>query len=230
MKKNYTLLVMALMGLIITSAKSEDKWIILFNGKKVTGLRGYGQKGFPEKAWKVENGTLKTITRGQGGQPRDLVTVGSFTDFEFECEWKVSPRGNSGIMYRVKETNRPAYVTGPEMQVLDDERHPDGKSNFPLRTAGSLYDMIGKGMKDKKYNKAGQWNKVRIVCKDNNVEHWMNGEKLLAYKWGSDEVAAMIKKSKFKTWKGFMQEPKGHIAIQHHGEEVWYRNIRVRGK
>ena len=230
MKKNYTLLVMALMGLIITSAKSEDKWITLFNGKKVTGLRGYGQKGFPEKAWKVEAGTLKTITRNQGGQPRDLVTVGSFTDFEFECEWKVSPRGNSGIMYRVKETNRPAYVTGPEMQVLDDERHPDGKSNFPLRTAGSLYDMIGKGMKDKKYNKAGQWNKVRIVCKDNNVEHWMNGEKLLAYKWGSDEVAAMIKKSKFKTWKGFMQEPKGHIAIQHHGEEVWYRNIRVRGK
>jgi len=230
MKKNYILLVMALMGLIITSAKSEDKWITLFNGKKVTGLRGYGQEGFPEKAWKVEAGTLKTITRGQGGQPRDLVTVGSFTDFEFECEWKVSPRGNSGIMYRVKETNRPAYLTGPEMQVLDDERHPDGKSNFPLRTAGSLYDMIGKGMEDKKYNKAGQWNKVRIVCKDNNVEHWMNGEKLLAYKWGSDEVAAMIKKSKFKTWKGFMQEPKGHIAIQHHGEEVWYRNIRVRGK
>ena len=230
MKKNYILLVMALMGLIITSAKSEDKWITLFNGKKVTGLRGYGQEGFPEKAWKVEAGTLKTITRGQGGQPRDLVTVGSFTDFEFECEWKVSPRGNSGIMYRVKETHRPAYLTGPEMQVLDDERHPDGKSNFPLRTAGSLYDMIGKGMKDKKYNKAGQWNKVRIVCKDNNVEHWMNGEKLLAYKWGSDEVAAMIKKSKFKTWKGFMQEPKGHIAIQHHGEEVWYRNIRVRGK
>ena len=130
----------------------------------------------------------------------------------------------------VKETNRPAYFTGPEMQVLDDERHPDGKANFPLRTAGSLYDMIGKGMKDKKYNKAGQWNKVRIVCKDNNVEHWLNGQKLLAYKWGSDEVTAMIKKSKFKSWKGFMQEPKGHIAIQHHGEEVWYRNIRVRGK
>jgi len=130
----------------------------------------------------------------------------------------------------VKETNRPAYFTGPEMQVLDDERHPDGKSNFPLRTAGSLYDMIGKGMKDKKYNKAGEWNHVRIVCKDNNVEHWMNGEKLLAYKWGSDEINAMIKKSKFRNWGGFMKEAKGRIAIQHHGEEVWYRNIRVRGK
>jgi formate-dependent nitrite reductase cytochrome c552 subunit len=115
------------------------------------------------------------------------------------------------------------------MQVLDDERHPDGKSNFPLRTAGSLYDMIGKGMKDKKYHKAGEWNHVRIVCKDNNVEHWLNGEKLLSYKWGSEEIDAMIKKSKFSKWTGFMKEAKGRIAIQHHGEEVWYRNIRVRG-
>ncbi len=230
MKNNNTLLLVALLGALMVSAQAEDKWATLFDGKKVTGLRGYGQKVFPEKSWKVEKGTLKTITRGQGGQPRDLLTEISYTDFEFECEWKVSPKGNSGIMYRVKETNRPAYFTGPEMQVLDDERHPDGKANFPLRTAGSLYDMIGKGMKQKKYNKAGQWNKVRIVCKDNNVEHWLNGQKLLAYKWGSDEVTAMIKKSKFKSWKGFMQEPKGHIAIQHHGEEVWYRNIRVRGK
>jgi len=230
MKNNNTLLLGALLGVLMVSAQAEDKWTVLFDGKKVAGLRGYGQKVFPEKSWKVEGGTLKTITRGQGGQPCDLLTKISYTDFEFECEWKVSPKGNSGIMYRVKETNRPAYFTGPEMQVLDDERHPDGKANFPLRTAGSLYDMIGKGMKQKKYNKAGQWNKVRIVCKDNNVEHWLNGQKLLAYKWDSDEVTAMIKKSKFKSWKGFMQEPKGHIAIQHHGEEVWYRNIRVRGK
>tara|TARA_B100000579_G_C22808146_1_gene843698 strand:+ start:790 stop:1482 length:693 start_codon:yes stop_codon:yes gene_type:complete len=230
MKLINTLLTGALLGVLTFSVQAEQKWTVLFDGKKVTDLRGYGQKTFPEKAWKVENGTLKTLTRGQGGQPRDLVTEGVFTDFEFECEWKVSPRGNSGIMYRVKETNRPAYFTGPEMQVLDDERHPDGKSNFPLRTAGSLYDMIGKGIKDKKYNKAGEWNHVRIVCKDNNVEHWLNGEKLLAYKWGSDEINAMIKKSKFRSWNGFMQETKGRIAIQHHGEEVWYRNIRVRGK
>ena len=132
MKLINTLLTGALLGVLTFSVQAEQKWTVLFDGKKVTDLRGYGQKAFPEKAWKVENGTLKTLTRGQGGQPRDLVTEGVYTDFEFECEWKVSPRGNSGIMYRVKETNRPAYFTGPEMQVLDDERHPDGKSNFPL--------------------------------------------------------------------------------------------------
>ena len=217
-----------LLALLALPLAAEEKWTVLFDGKKVNGLRGYGQKAFPEKAWEVENGTLKTLTRGQGGQPRDLVTEDVFTDFEFECEWKVSPRGNSGIMYRVKETNRPAYFTGPEMQVLDDEKHPDGKSNFPLRTAGSLYDMIGKGMKDKPYNQAGQWNKVRIVFKDNNVQHWLNDAKIVEYTWGSDEIKALINKSKFKGWKGFMQQPKGHIVIQHHGEEGWYRAIRVR--
>ena len=230
MKKTNILLLGTLTLALNLTAQAADKWTTLFDGKKVTGLRGYGQTGFPENSWKVENSTLKTIPRSKGGQPRDLATDISFTDFEFECEWKVSPGGNSGIMYRVLEQKRPAYVTGPELQVLDDERHKDGKIRFPLRTAGSLYELIGKGMKNKKYNKAGEWNKVRIICKDNNVEHWLNGEKLLAYKWGSDEVTVMIKKSKFKSWDGFMQEAKGHIAIQHHGEEVWYRNMRVRGK
>ena len=131
-------------------------------------------------------------------------------------------------MYRVLEQKKPAYVTGPELQVLDDERHADGKIRFPLRTAGSLYELIGKGMKDKPYNKAGEWNKVRIVFKKNNVQHWLNGAKIVEYTWGSDEIKALIQKSKFKTWEGFMQQPQGHIVIQHHGEEVWYRAIRVR--
>ena len=228
MKKTNILLLGALTLALNLAAQAAEKWTTLFDGKKVTGLRGYGQKGFPEKGWKVVDGALKTIPRSKGGQPRDLATDISFTDFEFECEWKVSPGGNSGIMYRVLEQKRPAYVTGPELQVLDDERHKDGKIRFPLRTAGSLYELIGKGMKDKPYNQAGQWNKVRIVFKDNNVQHWLNGTKIVEYTWGSDEIKALINKSKFKGWKGFMQQPKGHIVIQHHGEEVWYRAIRVR--
>ena len=228
MKNINALLMGALISATTLTAQAEGKWITLFDGKKVTGLRGYGQKGFPSGGWKVENGTIKTIPRGQGGKPRDLATDMSFTDFEFECEWKVSPGGNSGIMYRVLEQKKPAYVTGPELQVLDDERHPDGKIRFPLRTAGSLYELIGKGMKDKPYNKAGEWNKVRIVFKENNVQHWLNGAKIVEYTWGSDEIKALIQKSKFKTWEGFMQQPQGHIVIQHHGEEVWYRAIRVR--
>jgi len=228
MKNINALLMGALISATTLTAQAEGKWITLFDGKKVTGLRGYGQKGFPSGGWKVENGTIKTIPRGKGGKPRDLATDMSFTDFEFECEWKVSPGGNSGIMYRVLEQKKPAYVTGPELQVLDDERHPDGKIRFPLRTAGSLYELIGKGMKDKPYNKAGEWNKVRIVFKENNVQHWLNGAKIVEYTWGSDEIKALIQKSKFKTWEGFMQQPQGHIVIQHHGEEVWYRAIRVR--
>ena len=228
MKNINALLMGALISAVTLTAQAEGKWITLFDGKKVTGLRGYGQKGFPAGGWKVENGTIKTIPRGKGGKPRDLATDISFTDFEFECEWKVSPGGNSGIMYRVLEQKQPAHATGPELQVLDDERHADGKIRFPLRTAGSLYELIGKGMKDKPYNKAGEWNKVRIVFEKNNVQHWLNGAKIVEYIWGSDEIKALIQKSKFKTWKGFMQQPQGHIVIQHHGEEVWYRAIRVR--
>ena len=228
MKNINALLMGALISAATLTAQAEGKWITLFDGKKVTGLRGYGQKDFPDGGWKVENGTIKTIPRGQGGKPRDLATDVSFTDFEFECEWKVSPGGNSGIMYRVLEQKKPAYVTGPELQVLDDERHADGKIRFPLRTAGSLYELIGKGMKDKPYNKAGEWNKVRIVFKKNNVQHWLNGAKIVEYTWGSDEIKALIQKSKFKTLECFMQQPQGNIVIQHHGEEVWYRAIRVR--
>ncbi len=211
------------------SPLSAGEWLVLFDGKTAKGLRGYNQKEFPDKAWKIENGTLKTLSKAQGGQPVDLATAEKFADVEFEYEWKVAQGGNSGVMYRVKEIpGKAAYATGPEMQVLDDERHPDGKANFPKRTAGSLYDLIGKGMKEKKYNPAGEWNTARIVCKGNLIEHWLNGEKLLDYKWGSDEIKAMLEKSKFKGWQGFMEQAEGHIVIQHHGEEVWYRNIRVR--
>ncbi|HIL23832.1 MAG TPA: DUF1080 domain-containing protein, partial [Verrucomicrobia bacterium] len=115
MKKTNLLLAGALFLVLNLSAQAEGKWITLFDGKKVTGLRGYGQKGFPDGGWKVENGTIKTIPRGKGGKPRDLATDMSYTDFEFECEWKVSPGGNSGIMYRVLEQKTPAYATGPEL-------------------------------------------------------------------------------------------------------------------
>ena len=226
MKYTSALLAGLFFGQSIISAAPSGEWTVLFDGEKVNGLRAYGQKTMSE-LWEIKDGTLKTVP---GKKKQDLITGKSFTDFEFECEWKVSPGGNSGIMYRVREGKKAAFFTGPEMQVLDDERHKDGKLNFPKRTAGSLYDLAGKGMEEKEYNKAGKWNKARIVCKDNNVQHWLNGTKIYEYTWGSEEIKAMVAKSKFKKWPEFMGEPKGHIVIQHHGEEVWYRNIRVRGK
>ncbi len=210
-------------------AADSGGWTVHFDGKAVNGLRGYNQTTFPKEAWTIEDGTLKTIARTAGGKPTDLATEQVFTDFEFECEWKVSPGGNSGIIYRVKEiAGKPAYATGPEMQVLDDEKHPDGKANFPKRTAGSLYDLIGKGMKDKTYKPAGEWNKSRLVIKANNVEHWLNDTQIASYKWGSPEIKAMLETSKFKGWVGFMEQTEGRVVLQHHGEEVWYRNIRSR--
>ena len=145
-----TTLLLVLASTLTALAADPGAWVVHFDGKTVNGLRGYNQTAFPAEAWKIEDGTIKTIPRSAGGKPVDLATEQVYADFEFECEWKVSPGGNSGIIYRVKEIpGKPAYATGPEMQVLDDEKHPDGKANFPKRTAGSLYDLIGKGMKEK---------------------------------------------------------------------------------
>jgi hypothetical protein len=222
-------LLLVLTSTLTALAADPGAWVVHFDGKTVNGLRGYNQTGFPEQAWKIEDGTIKTIPRSAGGKPVDLATEQVYADFEFECEWKVSPGGNSGIIYRVKEIpGKPAYATGPEMQVLDDEKHPDGKANFPKRTAGSLYDLIGKGMKEKNYKPAGEWNKSRLVIQGGNVKHWLNDTQIAAYKWGSPEIKAMLETSKFKGWAGFMEQPEGRIVLQHHGEEVWYRNIRSR--
>jgi hypothetical protein len=177
---------------------------------------------FPTNKWVVVEGALKTVPGGGGV---DLVTTEQFTDFEFEYEWKVSPAGNSGVMYRVAEINGPSYMTGPEMQVLDDAKHPDGKN--PKTAAGSLYALLPPGP-NRQVNPVGEWNKARIRFKNNQVEQWLNGVKVVEYTWGSPEITEAIRNSKFKDWQQFMKQDRGHIAIQHHGEEVWYRNLRVR--
>ena len=162
--------------LMITGYSSNgNEWTILFDGQKVNGLRGYKQQSFPKDNWSIENGTLKTIPP----TGIDLISEEIYKDFELELEWKVSPAGNSGIFYFATEDGDWIWQSALEMQVLDDEGHPDRNNNFPKRTAGSLYDLIGKGIKEKKYNPAGEWNHVRIVCKNYVVQHWLNGGKEL---------------------------------------------------
>jgi hypothetical protein len=204
----------------LTLSAAAAEWTTLFDGKEIKGLRGYKMKEVP-KGWVVENGTLKTVP----GRATDLITTEKYTNFEFEVEWKVAPGGNSGIIYNVAETGGPTYSTGPEYQLLDDARHGDGKN--PKTSAGALYAMIAPP-KDKKWNPAGEWNKSRIVAKNGHIEHWLNGEKTLAYDWSSPEVKELVKKSKFASMKDFMSQKGGHIALQHHGEEAWFRNVRVR--
>ena len=197
------------------------KWEVLFDGKSVDKWRGYKMNSFPDQSWKVEGGALRTIKSDHG---TDIVTKEKYDNFELELEWKVAPGANSGIMYHVSEDFEAPYETGPEMQVLDDDKHADGKD--PKTSAGSLYALIAP--KNKKLEPVGEWNRVRLVVQGNHAEHWLNGAKVVEYDLGSDELNRLIGQSKFKDMPRFAKEKSGYLDLQHHGDEVWYRKIRVR--
>jgi hypothetical protein len=212
----------AALSLVGDAAQAKpDKWQVLFDGKSVDKWRGYKMNSFPDHSWKVEAGAIKTIAGAEGP---DIVTKEQFGNFELELEWKVSPGANSGIMYRVSEAAAAPYETGPEMQVLDDDKHDDGRD--PKTSAGSLYALIAP--KNKKLKPVGEWNKVRIVVQDNQVVHWLNGVKVVEFELGSPQLNQLIARSKFKDMPRFAKEKPGFIDLQHHGDEVWYRKIRVR--
>jgi hypothetical protein len=222
MKLEKLLLVSTLTGFLgLTASAPAADWIVLFDGKPTDKLRGYRMKEFPSQQWVIEDGALKTVP----GKAVDLVSVDQFEDFEFEFEWKVAPGGNSGVMYRVAETGSAPWHTGPEYQVLDDDKHADGRN--PKTSAGSLYALIAPS-KEKTLKPVGQFNQSRIVFKKGKVEHWLNGAKMVEYEWGSEEVKGLVAKSKFAPMKEFMTRKEGHVDIQHHGQEAWFRNIRIR--
>jgi hypothetical protein len=199
----------------------KGKWKVLFDGKSAAAWRGFKQDAFPDKAWRIEGGTLKTVV---GDQARDIITKEKYSDFELELEWKIAPGGNSGIIYLVTEDFDQTYKTGPEMQVLDDTKHADGKD--PKTSAGSLFALLAPI--NKTLQPVGGWNKVRIVVQNSHVEHWLNGRKVLDYELGSDQLKTLIAASKFKAFPRFAQNREGFIALQNHGDEVWYRAIRIR--
>ena len=202
---------------------ADSAWVVLFDGTRTDAWKGYG-KDAPLSAcgWLVEAGTLRAAPEAQ--TKCDLATKETFKDFDLELEWKVSPGGNSGVMYDVAESDKPSYHTGPEMQVLDDDGHPDGQN--PKTSAGSLYALVapvGKTLKP-----VGQWNQARLVKKGAHVEHWLNGTKVVEYELGSPALAALIAESKFKEMPRFAKEGQGRLVLQHHGQEVWFRNVRVK--
>ncbi len=169
--------------------------------------------------WQVVDGALTRV-----GPAGDLITRERFRDFELTLDWMVAEGGNSGIMYRVTEDAGQTYETGPEMQVLDDARHPDGRS--PLTAAGAVYGLYP--ARPGVVHAAGRWNTARIVVRGNHVEHWLNGVRVVAYEIGSPDWVARVASSKFKDWPGYGRAPSGHIALQDHGDRVAYRSIRLR--
>lgn len=205
--------------LFIIGCSSNNDWTVLFDGERVKGLRGYKEEGFPN-SWEIVDGTLKTIP----GYGVDLISVDIYNNFELELEWKVPEGGNSGIFYFATEEGDYIWQSAPEMQVLDDKKHSDGKNT--LTSAGALYAMIAPTKSV--VNPVGEFNQVRIKVKDNYVEHWLNGTKVVEYEYQSDAMWDLVAKSKFNTMPLFAKASEGHIGIQGDHGEIWYRNIRIR--
>ncbi|MFQ5632142.1 MAG: DUF1080 domain-containing protein, partial [bacterium] len=203
-----------------TLAADSLGWISLFNGKTFDGWRGFRKHDMPA-GWEITSaGELYFNGKGKG----DIVTTHQFGNFELELEWKISPGGNSGIFYWVTEDDFASWRTGPEMQVLDNTAHKDGKK--ALTSAGSNYALHAPASDVTK--PVGEYNHARIIANGTHVEHWLNGEKIVEYEIGSSEWQALVDASKFGKMPNYGKNRNGHIALQDHGDEVWYRNIRVR--
>lgn len=202
----------------LTADQRTDGWRLLFDGTDLSQWRGFQMDSLPS-GWQAVDGALTRV-----GPGADIITKDEFTNFDLRLQWKIAPKGNSGIMYRVTEADSATYRTGPEMQVLDDAGHPDGASR--LTSAGSVYGLYP--APEGVVKPAGEWNDARIVVQGNHVEHWLNGQKIAQYELGSPEWEAKVKASKFDQWKGYGRAASGHIALQDHGDQVAYRNIRIK--
>jgi hypothetical protein len=197
---------------------AKGKFMKLFEGDKEKSWVGYNKDAWPE-GWELKDGVLHRA--GSGG---DLQTVEEFGDFDLRFGWKVSEGGNSGVMYRVSREKGPSYETGPEYQILDNARHRDGGS--PLTSTGSLYAMYAPAKDVSK--PAGKWNRARIVVRGNRIQHYLNGEKVVDAEIGSEDWNKRLAESKFATWPKFAKNKSGYIVLQDHGDEVWFRNMRVK--
>jgi hypothetical protein len=197
---------------------TDGEWLPLFDGTSLDHWRGFRRDQVPE-GWRIVDGALTRV-----GSAGDLITRDVFGDFELVLEWRIAEGGNSGIMYRVTEDASETYHTGPEMQVLDDAHHPDGRSR--LTAAGAVYGLYPAPAGIVK--PAGEWNAIRIVARGRQVEHWLNGVKVAGYEIHSEDWTARVAASKFRRWPGYGRAASGHIALQDHGDRVAYRDIRIR--
>jgi hypothetical protein len=204
---------------------AQDGWIDLFDGKSLNGWRGYKQPDASKTRWKVEDGML-TVDPGDGSDTRgarDLITKDTYENFDLTFEWKVSPGGNSGVKYFVLEDRDSAI--GHEYQIIDDTKHADAKIGAHRQTA-AFYDVLPASNRPLK--PAGEFNQSRVVVNGRNVEHYLNGTRVLQYELSSPQLQAAIDKSKFKGIERFGKPQKGHILLQDHGDRVWYRSVRLR--
>jgi hypothetical protein len=207
----------------LTDAERAAGWRLLFDGKSADAWRAYRGDALPPE-WRVAAGELQLRDKG-GKLATGIVTRDEFADFELALEWRISRGGNSGVLYRVNEEHAPPHDSGPEMQILDDDRYPAPK-NPPERRAAACYDLYAPSAKVTVV--PGQWNRIRIIAKGNHVEHWFNGVKVIDYELASPDWRARVARSKFAKSPFYGKETRGHILLQQHGYDVAFRNIKIR--
>ena len=208
-----------------TTTAGKDGWIQLFDGTDLKGWRGYNKPDTSETRWRVDDGLLTLPSNGAGDThgARDLITDATFEQFDLRWEWKISLGGNSGVKYFVLE-DRPDAI-GHEYQMIDDERHPDAKIG-PHRQTAAFYDVFP--AHDRPMKPAGEWNTSEVIVKGKHVTHILNGKTVLEYDLDSPALMAQIEKSKFKGIQRFGHPQNGHILVQDHGDQVWYRKIEIK--
>ena len=200
----------------LTAAEKKAGWNLLFDGKSTAGWRGFKAPA-PDAGWTAKGGVLSPDPKTS----KDIITKAEYANFELSFEWRISPKGNSGVMYHVIEQGDETYQSGPEYQVLDNAR-----GEPPPEQAGglfALYPPVGATPKP-----VGEFNQARLVVDHGKVQHWLNGVKVAEYDLHSPDFKARVAASKFHAWPQFASADTGHIALQNHGDAVWYRNLKIR--
>ncbi len=213
----------------LSAKEKNDGWQLLFNGTTTEGWHTYGRAAVGQ-AWKINDGVLyfdTTRVNGRRTGGGDITTNKEYENFHLKMEWKIAPGGNSGIIFLVNEDTskyRATYATGLEMQVIDNNGHADAK--FTKHRAGDLYDIIASSKETVK--PLNEWNLAEIKMNQGKLDLYLNGENIVSTELWNDNWKTLIDNSKFKTWGGFAKFKKGKIALQDHGDMVWFRNIKIK--
>lgn len=212
------------------AAQSGNNWQPLFDGKEIKGWHTYGGTGVG-KAWRVDGGAIhfdpaakKSLGQKEGG---DLVSDEAYENFHLSLDWKIAPNANSGVIFLVQDDPgkyNATYLTGPEMQVVDNEGHPDGK--IYKHKAGDLYDLVASSKQAQK--PVGEWNHAEIILNKGKLELKLNGVQTVATSLWDDNWNSLVAGSKFKDWQAFAKNRSGHIALQDHGDAVWFKDIKIK--
>jgi hypothetical protein len=208
----------------LTAAERETGWQLLFDGETTAGWRGYNAEAFPAQGWEVRDGNLVVVEGGGGG---DIVTEDQFTDFELSLEFKVTPGANSGIFFgAIDQPGKPMWNSAPEYQILDDAAYLEDDADMSTHLTAHNYDLHSSS--ETAVKPTGEWNVAKIVVHRPHVEHWLNGIKMVEYELGSAAWEELVAASKFGVYPEYGRVTPGHIGLQDHGNELWFRNIKIR--